>query len=146
MTVVLLLYQQGTPLVCSQENTCSAEDATCNSVADKCHDNHPASNECPYWAQNGECSKNPKFMEVECRKSCGICVDIGVPQTRESEFYKVTSAQTTRHLEEAEAYFQTARPELQELCRNQKELCTVWAVAGECEKNPDCKQGNNISS
>lgn len=29
--------------------------------------------ECPNWAKNGECEKNPKYMNVGCRLSCGIC-------------------------------------------------------------------------
>mgnify|MGYP002630358070 FL=1 len=29
--------------------------------------------DCSGWAQQGECSKNPKYMLSSCRKSCGAC-------------------------------------------------------------------------
>ena len=29
--------------------------------------------ECPAWATDGECSRNPEYMHAECRKSCGLC-------------------------------------------------------------------------
>ena len=28
---------------------------------------------CPSWAQKGECSKNPGYMLVNCKKSCNQC-------------------------------------------------------------------------
>lgn len=30
-------------------------------------DNHP---NCAYWARRGECKKNPRYMLVNCKKSC----------------------------------------------------------------------------
>lgn len=36
----------------------------------ECTDNSPA---CQQWANLGECEKNPKFMHVECTKTCGAC-------------------------------------------------------------------------
>ena len=32
-------------------------------------DNHP---NCPYWASRGECKKNPRYMLLNCKKSCGF--------------------------------------------------------------------------
>ncbi|KAL9961856.1 hypothetical protein ACROYT_G030887 [Oculina patagonica] len=29
--------------------------------------------QCPLWAQNGECEKNPGWMRVNCQKSCMVC-------------------------------------------------------------------------
>lgn len=29
--------------------------------------------QCAAWASRGECSRNPGYMEVYCKKSCGIC-------------------------------------------------------------------------
>jgi len=110
-----------------------------NKANNNCSDNKPGLNECPYWAKNGECENNPNFMTVECRKSCGICLDTGVDQTLESDVYQVTAAQTNRRLKEATAYVETIKPELNEICKNEHELCTVWAVIGECEKNEKCK-------
>lgn len=36
----------------------------------KCVDNH---NRCSYWASIGECNKNPRYMKVNCKKSCRVC-------------------------------------------------------------------------
>ena len=29
---------------------------------------------CRYWAGRGECTRNPRYMRVNCRKSCNVCV------------------------------------------------------------------------
>ena len=39
-----------------------------------CIDNH---NKCSFWANNGECTKNPLWMLQKCPKSCQVCS--GVP-------------------------------------------------------------------
>lgn len=31
--------------------------------------------ECSYWAASGECSKNPRYMELSCAPACGTCRD-----------------------------------------------------------------------
>jgi hypothetical protein len=59
------------------DETCSADDASCQAKeAPKkkimCQDNH---DQCGYWADIGECTKNPGYMNVECRKSCELCSD-----------------------------------------------------------------------
>lgn len=28
---------------------------------------------CNYWAKNGECAKNPKYMNKYCPKACKVC-------------------------------------------------------------------------
>ena len=38
----------------------------------ECTDNHA---KCGQWARDGECSANPAYMAVACRKSCGQCGD-----------------------------------------------------------------------
>ena len=30
--------------------------------------------ECSSWANSGECKKNPTYMTINCKKSCGLCV------------------------------------------------------------------------
>jgi hypothetical protein len=59
------------------DETCSADDASCQAgEAPKkkvlCKDN---SDHCEHWASVGECTKNPGFMNVDCRKSCELCSD-----------------------------------------------------------------------
>lgn len=36
-----------------------------------CTDSDPI--QCPLWAANGECTKNPSWMRKNCQKSCEIC-------------------------------------------------------------------------
>merc|ERR1712232_485452 len=28
---------------------------------------------CRVWAEQGECTKNPSYMDLNCKKSCGLC-------------------------------------------------------------------------
>lgn len=39
-------------------------------LTEECTDNHKL---CQYWAQTGECNKNPAWMNVNCAKSCRLC-------------------------------------------------------------------------
>ena len=39
----------------------------------KGHNCKDLNTECSYWAQNGECEKNPSFMHVNCKNSCNLC-------------------------------------------------------------------------
>ena len=41
-----------------------------NSFLASCVDGNKS---CPHWAQSGECSKNPDYMLVNCKKSCDQC-------------------------------------------------------------------------
>jgi hypothetical protein len=45
---------------------------------DNCIDRHES---CPYWAEIGECEKNPGWMIVKCSKSCEAC-HLRDPQVR----------------------------------------------------------------
>lgn len=38
-----------------------------------CVDNTAYKDQCPLWAQNGECKTNPSWMKENCRKSCQSC-------------------------------------------------------------------------
>mmetsp|Transcript_9850 Transcript_9850/g.29281 ORF Transcript_9850/g.29281 Transcript_9850/m.29281 type:complete len:114 (-) Transcript_9850:111-452(-) len=42
---------------------------------DECTDNHPS---CAQWAswKTNECESNPKFMKVNCPRSCGLCAPL----------------------------------------------------------------------
>ncbi|VEU34135.1 unnamed protein product [Pseudo-nitzschia multistriata] len=41
--------------------------------AESCVDKHEKIADCMEWAWHGECDKNPGFMHLQCRKSCGLC-------------------------------------------------------------------------
>ena len=32
---------------------------------------------CAYWVSNGECTNNPRFMKINCTKSCNFCTKPG---------------------------------------------------------------------
>lgn len=42
----------------------------------KCFD---LSGHCGWWQQQGECNKNPRFMELQCSKTCGHCTEADDP-------------------------------------------------------------------
>jgi hypothetical protein len=67
--------------------------------------------------------------------------DMGVAQTLWDASYGVSREEAILRIESTREYMKSApvSKELLELCRNAKELCTVWALAGECENNPACK-------
>jgi hypothetical protein len=33
---------------------------------------------CEMWSQSGECDNNPKHMNLNCRRSCGLCLDSSI--------------------------------------------------------------------
>lgn len=94
--------------------------------------------ECPQWKEKGECSKNPQYMLIHCRKSCQSCIGLhqgGVLQIAPSE---ETRAQVLQRLVETQEYqhWQAERSVASlNTCINKHELCTHWSLAGECEVN-----------
>lgn len=68
--------------------------------------------------------------------------DFGVEQVMSSNGkFVVSKPEVVKSLKDTTEYLETVKitPGLKELCKNNHELCTVWAVAGECETNPTCK-------
>jgi hypothetical protein len=101
----------------------------------ECVDLHP---ECSTWTTKGECSKNPQYMLIDCRKSCDSCIDshtTGVLQIAPDER---TRLQVLQQLIETQEYLhKKAKDAIQNLakCLNKHELCTHWSVLGECKTN-----------
>jgi len=94
--------------------------------------------DCPNWAKEGECKKNPVFMLVHCQKSCSSCLSIHIGETQIAPHDDWRQA-VHRRLIETQAYM---HQEIQhhfrylETCKNKHELCTLWAVQGKCETDP----------
>eukprot|EP00536_Pseudo-nitzschia_multiseries_P003474 jgi/Psemu1/185954/e_gw1.54.44.1 len=70
-----------------------------------CADTYKSKFQCKEWAWFGECFKNPEFMHLECKKSCGLC-SADTP----SDSTGVTNAGAT--------------------CRNWHASCDEWAEKG----------------
>ena len=121
------------------------------------------SESCEYWASVGECDSNPNYMQHYCKKSCDFC-HLQVATTNDNqknyiEQEKATSFgirqridgarsdEVVARLLESIAYMESETVlQLDEStrakCQNQEELCTFWAVHGECELNPNYMQLN----
>lgn len=93
---------------------------------------------CPSWAQQGECTNNPQYMLVMCRRSCESCIPLHggtVPQVAPDES---TRSDILRRLYETQEYlFENAKRNVNTLmtCTNKHELCTLWWSVGDCETN-----------
>lgn len=128
-------------VIAEADNTCSANDDTCTST---CEDKRPAA-KCSNWTNSGECFKNPAWMAKECPKSCELCstqtgADMGKPQIMsiDSERLKATKSEVLELFQKARDYLksQEVKKELKGICRNKSDRCAIWAVNGECTKNP----------
>jgi hypothetical protein len=137
----LLLLQGGAAV---EEVSCDAN-GVCTSL--NCSDNN---DECATWASQGECDANPKYMLVQCKKSCYVCGDeayegngseFGVPQTLGNPNFFSTPEIAKERLIRVHRYMQQTEvpAEIKEKCRNLHAECTNWAVGGECDGNPICK-------
>lgn len=98
-----------------------------------------ANDQCSNWASTGECSKNPQYMQVNCRKSCGTCLGLhhgGVIQAAPNA--KTRNMVLERLVETEEYQHGLAEKSVESLktCINRHELCTHWSLESECETNP----------
>ncbi|XP_029643131.1 zinc metalloproteinase nas-14 [Octopus sinensis] len=100
---------------------------------------------CSIWANQGECERNPAFMEDYCRKSCGLCgekADVKQGITEEDfakQLYLWLGLQT--HL----------APEVwkgSSTCKNVylDGKCDTWAANGDCLTNPKWMNKNCAKS
>lgn len=127
-----------------------------------CQDDHP---KCSNWAEIGECDANPNYMLHNCRRSCMQCpdqakklarmmeekrkkmrvwtkeelevaADMGKPQNLVNEVFRISAEQSAARIIAAREHVSGLSEEnLKEICKNDHDDCTTWAVAGECEKN-----------
>lgn len=99
---------------------------------------------CELWGKSGECDKNPHFMRVHCRKSCGECADYDVDMgeyqnihgTEAEKVFDIYLKSVLYKKNEIVANPQKHDYAIQEACVNKHELCAFWALIGECTANP----------
>jgi len=94
--------------------------------------------QCPVWAERGECSKNPQYMMVHCRKSCQTCITFhqgGVTQIAPSEENRRQVLERLAGTQEYQHWQAERSVESLKTCINKHELCTHWSLTGECETN-----------
>lgn len=111
-----------------------------------CADSHPT---CQFWANNGECTSNPDFMQKRCRISCGLC-DNAQPLANEHGGATASSVNNEQNLtqlaqgsswDEASAVLDAASSESKHegsatACLDRHMACRSWRDRGECTKNP----------
>jgi ShK domain-like len=103
---------------------------------DDCYDNED--NECPKWAESGECTINPNYMLVNCRYSCQVCFDVvdghgGTIQIAPDSYD--FRQRFVHHITDTAQYIRNIRkqyPKVRATCRNYKSECTHDAVKGQC--------------
>ena len=141
------------------DQVCEA-DGTCTSL---CED---LDVDCQFWAESGECDKNPVYMKKRCPKACNSCdqvaretqAKVDAENKPKDEYGVVQVVEGTQSkeivvaIDEMKAYMRKAHEdpgttskmrELLDNCKIQHELCAFWKVIGECEK---VSIGTNIES
>lgn len=127
--------------------------------SDSCKDEHE---NCGFWAEKGECTNNPNYMLKSCAKSCGSCTIQGqqklkdmdsTPEDKTTQFGKRQEAkgskakETLKLIAESVEYMksadvQTLSAKIRDNCKNKHNLCSFWAVLGECEANKSFMKTN----
>ena len=128
-------------------------------IDDLCKDQHER---CEYWANMGECDKNPNYMLDKCAKSCKECsvsssesvetvteTDLGIDQDLSND--KLGKDETKTHtndnndvktfceedVDDKMLCTRISDLEIIDPCEDQHERCEFWANEGECDINPN---------
>ena len=105
---------------------------SCGVCRDECVDTH---NDCPGWANAGQCHENPGFTLKTCPSSCEVC------QATVCEDKNATQCAIWGETECANNPGAVMRdcPKTcgvcQTMCADKEEACADWAAKGEGEKN-----------
>jgi hypothetical protein len=96
--------------------------------------------ECTYWAEVGECDREPTFMFVNCGPSCLACDEIYNAKSKDYGVWQVTDEEASldylikvdKYMNE-EVFKDEKYAKVIDLCKNKHDLCTFWAEQGDCE-------------
>ncbi|GAB1597949.1 zinc metalloproteinase nas-14-like [Argonauta hians] len=90
---------------------------------------------CSIWANQGECQRNPSFMEDYCRKSCGVCGKVAALKNNidEVDFAKQLYLWLGLQTQLAPDVWKDSAT-----CKNVylDMKCETWAANGDCLTNP----------
>ena len=106
---------------------------SCGVCKETCVDTH---NDCPGWALDDQCNKNPGFVLKTCPHSCQVC-EANVCEDKNATQCEIwgkveCEANPAAVMRDCPQTCGVCMP----VCRDQATACPDWAAAGECEKNP----------
>jgi len=111
---------------------------SCEVCTSACKDQH---NDCPGWAQNGECQSNPGHTLKTCPYSCDntVCKGGAVCADKNATACKIWALDDQCVLNPAHMLAECAATcgVCTTVCQDKDDNCLAWAVEGECEKNPE---------
>ncbi|XP_015763477.1 PREDICTED: meprin A subunit alpha-like [Acropora digitifera] len=90
-----------------------------------CVDTNPTN--CPGWAAQGDCKKNPKYMQVHCCKSCASCTD-------KNSKYCPRWAANGECTKNPGHMIKTCCEACATCVDKNPTQCPLWAANGECKK------------
>ena len=147
------------PVVATEETNATVE----STKEPDCADNNDS---CAFWAKAGECEANPDYMLKFCQKSCDSCgmmdeeetpyaseeerklneemqnlernehgVVQDVPDGYEKDIERALN-EMTDYIDDIRANGSPDMVKVLDICENKNPNCALWAVLGECQKNP----------
>ena len=158
-TLVLLLsiFAQQQTHVGADEQQCRVSETTgeticeANTLENK-HEN------CDFWAEKGECTANPNWMQKNCAKACQtfqppeptsadreqileLVKQYGEPQEAEGAEASATLLVIRQTISYMRNFVLRDKPthamseDTIQKCRNRHDKCAFWSAIGECENN-----------
>jgi hypothetical protein len=109
-----------------------------------CKDEDPG---CPDWAADNQCSANPDFMMVSCRKSCNKCG--GDASATASDSTSLANSLLSNAMSSSATTSDTSSSSSVSVdCKDDDPGCAGWAADNQCTANPDfmlmtCKKSCN---